>query len=152
MAGDGTSFMVDLGALQDAIGSVSTERDTINEGITRMRATFAQVEEKWQGPAGSSFVSLAATFNPAADKLTALLEEAVGKMQAAHDNYAATEQVNGTNYEVKVDSRGTPDPGSSAQQDPSQQGPGTQPLAAPTARNQPMMANNAAAEPTARLG
>jgi WXG100 family type VII secretion target len=134
MSDDGTSFMVDLSALQDAIGSVSTERDTINDGITQMKATFANVEEHWQGPAGSSFPPLAATFNSAADTLTSLLDEAIGKMQTAHDNYASTEQTNGGNYQSLMVTQGGADTDTTGQGDPApaaQPGPDTQPLPQP---------------------
>ena len=164
MADGGTSFTVDLDALQDAIGGVSAQRDVINEGIAQMRTTFSNIEDHWQGPAGSTFPPLAATFNTAADTLTSLLDEAVGKMQAAHDNYASTEQTNGGNYTVILDSQGDQSQGdqsqgnqdqggsSQASQAPdsrAQQGPGTQPLP------QPLGADNAEtlpAEPESRAG
>jgi WXG100 family type VII secretion target len=159
MADDGTSFMVDLGALQDAIGGVSAQRDAINAGIAQMRTTFSNIEEHWQGPAGSSFPPLTDTFNTAADSLTALLDEAIGKMQTAHDNYASTEQANTGNYTVILDTQGNQDQGNQDQggtgqgnptQGPAtQQAPGTQPL------RQPLGADNAETspvEPDARVG
>jgi WXG100 family type VII secretion target len=169
MADGGTNFMVDLAALQDAIGGVSAQRDVINEGIAQMRTTFSNIEDHWQGPAGSTFPPLAATFNTAADALTSLLEEAVGKMQTAHDNYASTEQTNGGNYTVILDSQGNQDQGNqdqgnqdqgnqnqggSGQGNPgkepeAQQGPGTQQPLQPSGADNPEIAP---VEPDARVG
>jgi len=150
MSYGGSSFMVDLGALQDAIGGVSSQRDVINEGLAQMRTDFANIENDWQGPAAGSFTTLTATFNTAADQLTSVLEEAISKMQAAHDNYASTEQTNTGNYTVTManlgpgnqgsgnqgngnqGNQGNPDQGSGAQQ-----APGTQPLLEPTAQQTP---------------
>lgn len=93
------TFMVDLAALHRAIGQVSSERDSIRSGLARVRSTFTNVEDHWQGPSGTSFVGLAANFNSAADGLMAVLDEAIGRMRAAYDTYSATEATNTHNLQ-----------------------------------------------------
>jgi len=137
-----TSFMVDLGALQDAIGSVSSQRDVINEGVAQMRNDFSNIEASWQGPAAGSFTTLTATFNTAVDQLTSVLDEAISKMQTAYDNYASTEQTNTGNYTVMMENQGSGNQGTGNQgsENPgsgAQQAPGTQSLREPTAQQTP---------------
>ena len=91
--------MVDLGALSDAIAKVSAERDVATGGIQSLRSTFNIIEDHWQSPAGSSFVGLVANFNSVADRLMAVLDDAISRMRTAHQNYAATEAANTRNLQ-----------------------------------------------------
>jgi uncharacterized protein YukE len=91
------AFMVDLTALDHAIHRVSAERDVIHGGVHSLRSTFRNVEDHWQCPSGDSFVSLATNFNGVTDELLAVLDDAIGKMRAAYNNYYATEVANTNN-------------------------------------------------------
>lgn len=122
MAG-GTNFSVDLAALGDAIGQISGERDTISGGITSLRGTFTTVEDHWKSPAGDSFGTLVTKFNSVTDTMMGLLDEAIGKMRTARDNYASTEQTNTDNLQLKYGSDTPPDPGSDAPPDPGSDAP-----------------------------
>jgi len=96
MAGNG-SFMVDLAALSDAIGQVSGERDTMAGGITSLRSIFSQIEDSWQSPAASTFVSATENFNAVTDNLMGLLDDAISRMRTAYQNYSSTEATNTQN-------------------------------------------------------
>ncbi len=98
MAGNG-NFMVDLGALSDAIAKVSAERDAMHGGIQTLRSKFNNIQDHWQSPAGSSFVGLVANFNSVADRLMAVLDDAISRMRTAYHNYAATEAANTRNLQ-----------------------------------------------------
>jgi len=60
---DGDFFMVELAELNAAIDGVSAERDAIQAQITRVRATFDDVEAHWKSPSGTSFAALVPQFN-----------------------------------------------------------------------------------------
>jgi WXG100 family type VII secretion target len=98
MAGDGI-FTVDLGALSDAIGQVSAEREAMQGGIQGLRSVFSNVESHWQSPAGTSFVSLTTKFNSVTDNLMEVLDEAIDRMNTAHQNYSSTEATNAQNLQ-----------------------------------------------------
>ncbi len=98
MAGNG-SFMVDLAALSHAIGKVSAHRDAMKGGIQGLRTTFNNVADIWLCPAGTTFVSATAHFNSVTDNLTSLLDDAIGRMQTAHDNYVSAETTNTSNLQ-----------------------------------------------------
>jgi WXG100 family type VII secretion target len=92
------SFMVDLAALGSAIDQVSGQRDAIQGGIQRVKTTFTNVEDHWKSPSGTSFVALATHFNGVTDELMSLLDEGIGRMRTAYNNYAETEATNTGNY------------------------------------------------------
>jgi WXG100 family type VII secretion target len=109
---DGNTFTVDLAALNDAIGQVSAERDTIQGGVATLRATFQDIESEWKSPAGTSFLTLTTTFNTITDRLMTVLEDAIDRMRTAHQNYATTEEQNTGNWTGSGDGTGdgTADP------------------------------------------
>jgi uncharacterized protein YukE len=90
-------FDVDLAALNDAIGQVSAERENMHGGIQSLRTTFSNVEDHWKSPAGTSFVGLTTNFNSVTDNLMSVLDEAIGRMRTAHQNYVTTEATNTRN-------------------------------------------------------
>jgi Proteins of 100 residues with WXG len=92
-------FMVDLAELGGAIPQVSNQRDAIQTGSTRTKATFNNIEDHWKSPSGTSFATLATQFNAVSDELVALVDEGIGRMRTAHTNYLNTEGVNTRNYE-----------------------------------------------------
>jgi WXG100 family type VII secretion target len=112
-------FDVDLAALNDAIGHVSTERETMRGGIQSLRATFNNVEDHWKSPAGTSFVGLATNFNSVTDNLMSVLDEAIGRMRTAYQNYVATEAANTQNLAFRH--RGQPQSGGGSTEPPPQQ-------------------------------
>lgn len=93
-----SSFMVDLAALLTAIDQVSGQTDAIRGGVRQVKTTFAEVEGHWRSPSGTSFATLATEFNGLSDQLVSLLEEAIGRMRTAYNNYAQAEVTNTNNY------------------------------------------------------
>jgi uncharacterized protein YukE len=92
-------FMVDLPELGSAIDRVSGERDAIQAGLTRAKATFANIEDHWRCPSGTTFESLAGQLSALSDELVALLDEAIERMRTTHINFSNTEAVNTGNLQ-----------------------------------------------------
>ncbi len=97
-------FECDLRALAVAIERVSAERDAIHGGIASVRSTFGHVEGHWRSPAGNSFVLATTHFNSVTDNVVEVLDEAIGRMRKAYQNYASTEACNTKNLRMSESS------------------------------------------------
>jgi WXG100 family type VII secretion target len=92
-------FMVDLAALKDATGKVSTQLDNIENLYQQIKTTVLDVESHWVSPAGNSFQTAWANFQSVYDQLIAVGKDAVDRMNVAYNNYVATEQGNTSNLQ-----------------------------------------------------
>jgi WXG100 family type VII secretion target len=92
-------FQVDLGELANAINRVSAQRDTMQGGIQGLNTTLSNIEDAWRGPAGSSFTGLVNHFNSVSSDLMSLLDEAISRMHATHQNYASAVTANTQNLQ-----------------------------------------------------
>ena len=99
MAENGSFFQVDLGAMSDSISQISSEREGMASGIQALRSTISDVEAHWVSPAGTTFSTLATSFNSTTDRFMSLLDDAIGRMNTVHQNYVNMETTNSGNLQ-----------------------------------------------------
>jgi WXG100 family type VII secretion target len=90
-------FKVALGELHDAIGTVQSAADAIDDSCSTIKGQFDVVESAWTGPAGSTFVELTPVVTQVMDSLTQLLHDTVSRMQTTYENYLSVEEQNTKN-------------------------------------------------------
>jgi uncharacterized protein YukE len=87
-------FRVDLGQLHEAIGSVTREHGTISDTMASIASEFNQVKDAWQTPSEGSFDTVQKWLTSVSGDLENILQDAIGRMQSAYDNYHKTEETN----------------------------------------------------------
>jgi WXG100 family type VII secretion target len=87
-------FRVDLRQLRDAIGSIKREHITISDTMGSIASKFAGVKDSWDTPSAPSFDAVQAWLLRVTQDLEDLLQDAIGRMQQAHDNYHRAEEAN----------------------------------------------------------
>ena len=90
-------FAVDLQAMSDAIGTVSTDRDGINSDITAIMTAFQTCESAWTSPAGTTFADFKSTLSSSTQSLMNLLDDMITRMKTTYQNYEAAENSNVNN-------------------------------------------------------
>ncbi|WP_431949793.1 WXG100 family type VII secretion target [Actinacidiphila sp. bgisy167] len=90
-------FQVALQDLHAAIGIVRSESGTVSGLIGRIQSHFDAAQSFWQSPAASTFETTASWFTTSSRALEDLLNEMVGRLQTAYDNYVAAERANTNN-------------------------------------------------------
>lgn len=92
-----SEFRVELAQLREAIGAVGREAQLIDTYMSTIAIRFLQVKDVWTSPAELTFEDVQQWFTRVQEALRQLLEETVRRMQAAYDNYHATELRNVNN-------------------------------------------------------
>jgi WXG100 family type VII secretion target len=90
-------FKVDLRQLQDAIGAVKREHDTIHDTMASIGSEFALVKDSWDTPSEQSFDAVQAWLRRVTQDLENILQDSIGRMQRAYDNYHQAEEANTKN-------------------------------------------------------
>lgn len=90
-------FKVDLAQLAAAIGTVSSNRDAIENDLKQLESELAALASSWQSPAGATFDDFQATLISAAGKMSSVLDQMVSRMRTTHDTYLNAEQANTKN-------------------------------------------------------
>lgn len=90
-------FKVDLQQLRDAIGIVSREHDTIHETMGKIGTEFEAVKDSWHTPSRFTYDDFQQWFMQAAADLESLLQDMIGRMWQAYNNYHAAEETNTEN-------------------------------------------------------
>ncbi len=88
------SFKVDLQQLQDAIGTVSAQAQTIGEQAQVIQAQLAEVPSWWSAPSEVPFSQLAMACTNQLNGLVSLLQEMITRMNSAYQNYLSAETAN----------------------------------------------------------
>ena len=91
-------YQVDVAALDAAIDQVAAEHQQILAGVNWLKNGFTEAEGYWKSPAGNSFAALGDEFIAAANQVVTLLDEAIGRMRTASQNYKLAEEDGTTNY------------------------------------------------------
>jgi WXG100 family type VII secretion target len=92
-------FRVDLQQLDDAIGTVSAQSDTINTRCTEIKQAMQAVSGAWSSPAEQTFTPVMQACETQMTNLTQLLSEMVQRMQTAYQTYLNAEQTNYQNFQ-----------------------------------------------------
>jgi uncharacterized protein YukE len=92
-----SEFKVDLAQLHGAIGSVSHESGLIGGYMSQISSQFASVKQEWVAPSEMSFEDVQQWFTRVQGDLHQLLDETVGRLKKAYDNYHAAELANTQN-------------------------------------------------------
>jgi WXG100 family type VII secretion target len=90
-------FRVELGHLHNAIGDVKRERDTIHEAMASIGNEFALVKESWDSPSEQTFDAVQQWLMRVTQDLENILQDSIGRMQQAYDNYHQAEETNTRN-------------------------------------------------------
>jgi uncharacterized protein YukE len=94
-----SEFHADLQQLLDAVGSIGYESDQISGYMTQISTEFALVKDDWSAPSEQSFEDVQQWFTRVQTDLKSLLDDTVGRLQTAYDNYHAAEQANTDNLQ-----------------------------------------------------
>jgi uncharacterized protein YukE len=92
-----SEFKVDLAQLHEAIGSVGHESGLIGGYMSQIASQFASVKQEWVAPSEMSFEDVQQWFTRVQGDLHQLLDETVGRLKKAYDNYHAAELANTQN-------------------------------------------------------
>jgi WXG100 family type VII secretion target len=92
-------FRVDLQQLEDAIGTVQAQADTINTRCTEIKQAMQEVPADWSSPAEQTFTPVMQACETQMDNLTTLLGQMITRMQAAYQTYLNAEQTNFSNFQ-----------------------------------------------------
>jgi WXG100 family type VII secretion target len=92
-------FKVDLQQLEDAIGTVGAQADTINTRCAEIKEAMEDVPGDWSSPAEQTFTPVMQACSTQMDNLTQLLGEMVQRMQDAYQTYLNAEQANFQNFQ-----------------------------------------------------
>jgi uncharacterized protein YukE len=92
-----SEFKVDLAQLHEAIGSVGHESGLIGGYMGQISSQFASVKQEWVAPSELSFEEVQEWFTRVQNDLHQLLDETVGRLKKAYDNYHAAELANTQN-------------------------------------------------------
>ena len=90
-------FKVELGHLHNAIGDVKRERDTIQDTMASIGSEFALVKDSWDSPSEQTFDAVQQWLMRVTQDLENILQDSIGRMQQAYDNYHQAEEANTRN-------------------------------------------------------
>lgn len=87
-------FKVDLAAMSDAIGVVSSKSSSIRTDLTSLQTLLTQLQSDWQSPAGLTYSDLSTSLNTAATSMETVLDGIVSRLGTTYENYVAMETTN----------------------------------------------------------
>jgi predicted trehalose synthase len=87
-------FKVDLQQLHNAIGTVKREHGAITDSMSGVSTEFAAVKDAWDTPSAATYDDVRAWFVRVSGDLEDLLNDMVGRMQTAYNNYKQAEEAN----------------------------------------------------------
>lgn len=92
-----TEFNADLAKMNDAIGTVSRDRDTIRADFGKITSQFDTLHAAWQSPAGETYDEFRTTLQNAANTMLGVLDDLVSRMHTTYENYLNAETANANN-------------------------------------------------------
>jgi WXG100 family type VII secretion target len=92
-----TEFKVDLQQFEQAIGTVSSSTNAINEDFVQIQTILQAVEMAWKGPAGETYQEVQATLTSATGEMISTLGQVISRMKTTYQNYLDMETANANN-------------------------------------------------------
>jgi WXG100 family type VII secretion target len=87
-------FKVDLRQLHNAIGDVQRESGTIRDTMSSIASEFSLVKDSWDTPSEQTFDAVQAWLMRVTHDLENILQDSIGRMQRAYENYHRAEEAN----------------------------------------------------------